>query len=162
MKKFNLPRIPPVLTLPVLTTHVLTLCTLFFVCMSASVIVMPGKARAQERILSFDVQADIYRNGDVYIREDIRVISEHNQIKRGIYRDLPDKYEDKLGNVVRTPLDIISISRDGQIEDYHTARMSNGVRIYIGNKNVIIPEGEHLYSIKYSVERAVGFFDDIA
>ncbi|HOO50349.1 MAG TPA: DUF2207 domain-containing protein [Alphaproteobacteria bacterium] len=122
---------------------------------------MPGKARAQERILSFDVQADIYRNGDVYIREDIRVISEHNQIKRGIYRDLPDKYEDKLGNVVRTPLDIISISRDGQIEDYHTARMSNGVRIYIGNKNVIIPEGEHLYSIKYRVERAVGFFDDI-
>ncbi len=118
-------------------------------------------ARAEEVIKSFDVIASIDKSGDVLVTETIRVTSEHAQIKRGIFRDIPESYKDRLGNKVSAPIKIIGIERDGTAEDYHTASMSNGTRIYIGNKDRYVSIGEHVYTITYKVKHAIGYFDDV-
>jgi hypothetical protein len=49
-------------------------------------------ARADERILSFDSDIEVRQDGTMTVTETIRVQSEQNQIKRGIYRDFPTRY----------------------------------------------------------------------
>ncbi|MDY0029919.1 MAG: DUF2207 domain-containing protein [Pseudobdellovibrionaceae bacterium] len=118
-------------------------------------------ARAEEVIKSFDVIATIDTSGDVLVTEYIRVISEHAQIKRGIFRDIPEKYKDRFGNQVSAPISVLDIRRDGEPEEYHTQPMSNGTRIYIGNKDQYVSIGEHVYVITYKVRNAIGYFDDV-
>lgn len=133
--------------------HLLALCVIQITAAQA--------ARAEEIIKSFDVIAVIEKDGDVFITETIRVRSEQAQIKRGIFRDIPEIYKDRLGNKVSAPIKIISIERDGTKEDYHTASMSNGTRIYIGNKDRFVTVGEHTYTIAYKVKHAIGYFEDV-
>ncbi|MCG8547144.1 MAG: DUF2207 domain-containing protein, partial [Alphaproteobacteria bacterium] len=81
-------------------------------------------------------------------------------IKRGIYRDFPTVYKDRLGNRVKVDFDVESVLRDEKPEPFHTERRSNGVRLYIGNNDVWISKGRHTYVITYRTDRQLGFFDD--
>jgi hypothetical protein len=55
--------------------------------------------------------------------------------------------------------EIIEVLRNGRTEPFHTKKRSNGVRIYIGDKNSYINQGEHTYTIKYKTNQQLGFFD---
>jgi uncharacterized membrane protein YgcG len=94
------------------------------------------------------------------VAESIRVRAEGNEIRRGIYRDFPTDYRDRLGNRVRVDLDVLGVSRDGVIESWHAQRQSNGVRIYIGSEDVYLDPGEYIYRIQYRTSRQLGFFDE--
>lgn len=50
--------------------------------------------------------------------------------------------------------------RNGATERYKTESYANGLRIKIGNKNVFLPHGEHVYTLVYRTTRQLGFFDD--
>ena len=54
--------------------------------------------------------------------------------------------------------DIVEIRRDGQPEPYHTEKVANGVKIYIGQKDVFLQPGRHTYTITYKTDRQLGFF----
>lgn len=115
-------------------------------------------AAGDERILSFRSDITVRTDGWVDVHETIFVVAEGYQIKRGIYRDFPTDYQDRNGRRVRVAFEIAAIRRDSQPEPYHTERLANGVRIYIGQKDVLIASGRHAYEIEYRTSRQLGFF----
>ncbi len=119
-----------------------------------------GNLAAQERILSFHSDISIARDGSMVVEETIRVVSQGKQIRRGIYREFPTRYRDRYGNVYRVDFDVLSLSRDGNEEPWHTRNLSNGVRIYAGHSDVILQPGEYTYRILYRTDWQVGFFDN--
>ena len=119
-----------------------------------------SNAQAEERILDFHSNIRIEKSGDMTVRETITVQAEGRQIRRGIYRDFPTQYKDRLGNQYHVGFQILSVRRDGQPEDYHTKGLSNGIRIYFGNKNRFISHGRHEYEFTYRTNRQLGFFKD--
>lgn len=125
----------------------------------AMILMMTSLAQASEVIHSFDVEARVLPSGEVKIREDITVTAENNQIRHGIYRDFPTDYTDRMGNLVRVVFSLDGIFRDGNPEPYHLNSLDNGLRIYIGDKDTYVSEGRHRYTLAYSVQRVVGFFD---
>jgi uncharacterized membrane protein YgcG len=125
----------------------------------ALILMMSSLAHASEVIHSFDVTAQIFPSGEVKIREDITVTAENNRIRHGIYRDFPTDYTDRMGNLVRVIFDLDEVLRDGSPEPYHINSFDNGLRIYIGDADTYVSEGKHRYTLAYSVQRVMGFFD---
>ena len=94
------------------------------------------------------------------VRETIKVRSAGKKIKRGIYRDFPTRYKDKLGNRYVVGFTVRELLRDGKPETYHTENLSNGKRIRIGKRDVYLPPGDYTYTITYETNRQLGFFED--
>ena len=115
---------------------------------------------AQERITSYDISIDVNKDASLDITERISVHAEGSQIRRGIYRDFPTIYRDRLGNRVRVDLDVQSVEKNGVIEPWFTEKMSNGVRINTGNDNFLAVPNDYTYTIRYRTTRQLGFFDD--
>ncbi|HBS92815.1 MAG TPA: hypothetical protein DEA85_02250 [Firmicutes bacterium] len=115
---------------------------------------------AQERILSYDTLVKIQENASVTVTEIIQVESAGNQIRRGIYRDIPTTYKDSRGNRVRVDFSLLSVLLDGNPEPYTTERLANGIRIRIGQEDVLLSLGQHTYTITYKVKRVLGFFEE--
>jgi uncharacterized membrane protein YgcG len=114
---------------------------------------------ADERILDFASEITVLSNGQMEVSEAITVRSESRQIRRGIYRDFPTQYKDRNGNNYVVDFDVIGVTRDGQRENWHSERLSNGVRIYMGSTNIFLPSGEHHYVFRYRTDRQLGHFD---
>ncbi|MDQ7788163.1 MAG: DUF2207 domain-containing protein [Thermodesulfovibrionales bacterium] len=120
----------------------------------------PHRVSAEERILSFHSDITVHQDAFVTIQEAITVQSEGDKIKRGIYRDFPTRYRDNLGNRYTVGFTVIKVLRDGNPEPFNIQDISNGKRVYIGDKDVFIPHGEHTYIIVYKTNRQIGFFHD--
>lgn len=116
-------------------------------------------SQAEERILSYHSDITIEQDGSMLVAEHIRVRAEGDKIKRGIYRDFPTKYRDRLNNNYQVMFELLEVQRNGINEPYHTKQLSNGIRIYIGSSDRFIDRGEHAYSIIYKTKRQLGFFD---
>jgi uncharacterized membrane protein YgcG len=117
-------------------------------------------AYADERILDFHSEIRVQVDGNMEVSETIRVRAEGRAIKRGIFRDFPTDYRDDQGNRYRVAFDLQAVQRDGLGEDYHTERLDNGVRVYIGNANIRLVPGDYTYTIVYRTSRQLGFFGD--
>ena len=115
---------------------------------------------AEERIRSFDSRISLQADGAMQVQETIEVLATGDQIRHGIYRDFPTRYKDRLANKYSVSFKILGVQRDGQPESYHTSSLSNGVRIYFGDKDTIIDPGVHRYVFTYSTNRQLGFFRD--
>ncbi|MEJ2615233.1 MAG: DUF2207 domain-containing protein [Ignavibacteriaceae bacterium] len=114
----------------------------------------------KEKILSFNSDITINPDASMIVSETIAVITEGDLIKHGIYRDFPTNYKDIYGNNITINFEIIKILRDGRTDDYRVESLSNGKRIYIGNKNYFLTGGIHTYTIEYKTNRQLGFFKD--
>lgn len=116
-------------------------------------------ALAQERVVEFHSDIRISAEGELYVNERIEVQAEGREIRRGILRDFPTDYRDRLGARVRVPFQVLAVSRNGNAEPWSVARLANGVRIRIGNPGVTLPHGRHVYEIAYRTSRQLGFFN---
>ena len=123
--------------------------------------VAAGTAQADnhERIISFDSDIRVHEDASMTVKETISVVGTGNQIKRGIYRDFPTKYRSKRGVWTVVSFDVEGVTRDGRPESHFTEARSNGVRLYIGSKNVFLQPGRYTYEITYRTTRQLGFFD---
>ncbi len=117
-------------------------------------------AHADERILDYHSDIDIAADGSMIVAETIKVNAEGNRIRRGIYRDFPTHYRDHYGNRINVLFKPIDVTRDGVPEPWHDEGLSNGVRVYFGDANVFLDNGEHTYIFRYQTTRQLGFFDD--
>lgn len=126
---------------------------------AAALLALAQGARADERILSFDSAITVESNGSLYVRETIRVRSEGKTIRRGIVREFPTIYGDGTRQVV-VGFSFQAASRDGQPEPWRTEHQGNGVRIYLGSAQTLLPTGEHTYEVVYRTDRQMGFFAD--
>jgi len=119
-----------------------------------------GIAAAEERILSFHSEIEVDEDGSMMVTETIHVTAENKQINRGIYRDFPTRYTTPRGDNYVVDFDLLHVSRNGNTEPHHTQTTSDGIRIYIGDKNVTLTPGEYEYRLTYYTNRQLGFFSD--
>lgn len=117
-------------------------------------------APAQERILDYHADIAITADGSMDVSEHIRVDAEGQRIRHGIYRDFPTDYRDPQHNRYVVGFDVLGATLDGSDVDWHTERRSNGVRVYLGNKDTTVSNGEHAFVLRYRVTRELGFFAD--
>ena len=120
----------------------------------------PLPAQATERILSYHSDIQVFADGSMQVMETIRVRSEKKEIKRGIYRDFPTDYRDDFGNQYRVGFEVVSATRDGSRESWHTEAIGNEVRVYLGQQNIFLASGDYNYTLTYRTSRQLGFFED--
>lgn len=118
-----------------------------------------SQAFAVERILQFISDVKVEKNGDLLVTETLRVNAEGREIRRGILRDFPTTYTANDGRRVRVGFTVLSVTRDGQPENFTNEALSNGVRTRIGSAERLVPAGQHIYVIQYRTTRQVGFFE---
>jgi hypothetical protein len=116
-------------------------------------------AGAQERIQRYDSEVWIDRNGTLTVTETIRVRAEGIEIRRGIYRDFPLTFLDAQGRRREVTFRLLDVLRDGRREPHFTRRNKNGIRIYAGDENTLLPRGVYTYTFKYETGRQVRWFD---
>ncbi len=116
-------------------------------------------ALGAERILSFDSIIQVNRDGSMRVTELIQVRAESREIRRGIFRDFPTKYKDRNGLNYEVDFEVLAVTRDGRPEPFFTRPIRNGVRTYIGDRNVYLKPGEYTYALTYRTNRQLGFFD---
>ncbi len=111
-------------------------------------------ANAIERITRFHSDIVVQPDRSLAVTETIDVVVENRNIRHGIYRDLPTLYPHPkwaaLGLREKTSFDIKSVLVDGRASPWHRVALPNGFRIYIGDKQRLIPPGEHQYVIEYT------------
>ena len=117
-------------------------------------------ASAVERIIQFISDVAVQRDGGLNVTESIRVEAEGNVIRRGIFRDFPTVYTRPDGTRVEVGFHVESVTRNGTTENFALERLSNGIRVRIGNADRTIPRGQHTYVIRYRTTRQIGFFGD--
>jgi len=126
--------------------------------LAAAMLALPGAALAEERILRFVSDVTVAQNGDLIVAESIRVRAEGDSIQRGIQRDFPTRYRDKEGARRRVGFEVESVERDGRPEPWEMLSIDNGERVRIGDADVLLPLGEHDYTIRYRTTHQLGFF----
>ena len=117
-------------------------------------------AFAREEITSYDVAVEVQTDGDIIVNETLRVNAEGNEIRRGIFRDLPHFYLDASGNRLAYEYHVLAVERDGAEEPYDTETEGNAFRIRIGDEDVFIEPGQQTYLIRYEVKNQVRYFAD--
>lgn len=117
-------------------------------------------AGAEERIISYDSFITVRPAGDMTVTETIKVFCEGDQIKHGIYRDFPTRYRDEYGNRINVVFEVKDVRKDSRQEPWWTEDMNNGVRVYVGNKDVTLTPGEYTYTLTYRTDRQIGFFEE--
>lgn len=134
-------------------------------------VLLPGAAQAEvrnfwppfelrEQILNFTSDVTIEPDGDLEVTETIRLVAMNQTIIRGILRDFPTTYRNRFGQTTRVGFTVLSVERNGQSEPWETSGISNGVRVRIGSPDVILPIGEHTYTIRYRTTRQIYYGDD--
>ena len=114
---------------------------------------------AQERITNYDVDIQVEPSGDIVITETINLISTGEEIKRGIFRELPSR---RTFMGVSRPYDytLLGIQRDGADDTVTTMRGGNAITWRIGRGDVLLDPGAHEYVIRYRVAGAVHRHDN--
>ena len=128
------------------------------ICILIFCVLTLNPALAEETIKSYHSDILVLENADMLVTETIVVRSEQNRIRHGIYRDFPLNYKDLAGNRYKVGFKILEIRRNDQLEKYHTQEIDQGIRIYIGRQDVILPPGIHKFEISYKTDRQLGYF----
>lgn len=117
-------------------------------------------AAAAERILDYRSDIEVKADATVIVAESIAVEARGEIIRRGIYRDFPTDYRDRLGNRYRVAFEVLEVTRNGAPEPYHTERRANGVRVYVGSADRLVEHGRQDYRIVYRTDRQLGYFEN--
>jgi Predicted membrane protein (DUF2207) len=99
-----------------------------------------------ERIRDFRSDIHLLDDGTLLVKETITVFSTGNLIRHGIYREFPTHYKDHLGNNYVVGFHWLGALCDGYAETSRVEDYSNGLRIYLGDKNAYISRGSILTS----------------
>ena len=116
---------------------------------------------AAEEIRSFDSNVALATNGTVDVTETITVNSEGDQIRHGIFRDIPTQLINDDKTRLRSDLKVLGVQRDDADENYSLESLGGGfTRIRIGSADTFVDPGLHTYVIHYTMSRMGRFFDD--
>jgi hypothetical protein len=117
-------------------------------------------AERVELIADFHSDIALQTDSSLLVTETISVVAGGNQIRHGIYRDFPTRYADQLNNRYVVGFQMLSATRDSAYEPFRVEDYANGKRIYLGSPNAVVPVGRHVYTITYTTNRQLGFFED--
>lgn len=125
----------------------------------ALLLLVAAPVLAAEEIVEFDAVFEVQEDASVTITERITVNAERDEIRRGIFRDVPTRLTGPGGHTIRMPFEVISVTRNGEPEAYEMEDISGGQRIRIGQSLFLLPQGLHEYEIVYRMDRAARMFD---
>ncbi len=115
----------------------------------------------QEAIKNFSAELTVEADGSVVVAENITVYANGNEIKRGITRALHRRPIGEDAATDRFDYEVISVTRNGIEDGYHT-KSENGYRvIYVGKKDVILDPGTYTYTVKYRSDNQAYFLEGI-
>ncbi len=117
-------------------------------------------AWAEESIDRFISRVTVNSDASVNVVEEISVVAEGRQIKRGILRDFPTDYKKPDGTRYRVGFEVLDVQRNGVPVNWTTELIGNGVRVRIGSANILLQPGIHTFIISYRTSRQIGFFGD--
>ena len=112
-----------------------------------------------EQILSFHSDIEVDTSSIITVKEAIKIYATGNIFKRGITRTIPTVSTDSTSKKVKLDFKILSVERDGRISKYHTEKGNETITIYVGEKDKFLSEGEYEYTITYSLNGQIRFFD---
>jgi len=115
---------------------------------------------AVERVGAFHTDIHISASGELSVTETIELQAAGRELRRGIEREYPGEYRDRLGNRMSVPVVVEKVLRNGAPESYTLERVANGMRLRTGDPGTALPLGKHVYEISYRTAREIGFFDD--
>ncbi len=121
---------------------------------------LPARARAAEQITTFDSTITINTDGSLDVVERIRLVSEGDQIKRGIVRSFPLRYVEPDGKWHPVGFQMLSVLRDGEPEQFREENLGQSVDVYIGQAEVFLEHGDHNYELHYRTDRMISFLQD--
>jgi len=103
-----------------------------------------------------DIMID--RDSSFVVKETIEVT--FDRPRHGIYRELPFKYREEVGHVIKTPTRVLSV-KDGSGKEwkYQVSKKDHMIQIRIGDPKQFVKDRQ-TYVITYEVENAILFFDD--
>src|SRR3989339_700948 len=104
----------------------LTLTAMIVLALLAGANAAPAQS---ERILNCKSFITVHPDASMTVTEDITVQANRQEIKRGIIRDFPTTYRDRLGNTVTVGFKVEEVLRDGRPEPYRVESASNGAKI---------------------------------
>jgi uncharacterized membrane protein YgcG len=125
-----------------------------------AIILAAGAVCAEEVITNFDVTVDIAPDSSMTVVENIAITVEHDQIKRGIIRVFPTVYKNPEGREFEVGFEVQNVLLDGEKVPWQKFDSGRTVDIRVGDQNVIVPVGSHVYTIVYKTTRQVGFFEE--
>ncbi|MBB3521272.1 DUF2207 domain-containing protein [Rhizobium sp. BK456] len=134
----------------------------FGFCFALLFMLAAPAAFAAEVIDSFASAITLEKSGAMTVAETITVNAEGNRINHGIFRDFPLYFTDAEGRRRSVDFDMVSVTRDGEDEPWHTESISGGIRIYAGSADVSVTPGRHRYVFTYKTNRQIRYFDDHA
>jgi len=103
-----------------------------------------------------DIMID--RDSSFVVTETIEVT--FDRPRHGIYRELPFKYREEIGHVIKTPTRVLSV-KDGSGKGwkYQVSKKDRVIQIRIGDPKRFV-KSRQIYVITYEVENAILFLDD--
>ncbi len=121
---------------------------IFVLCLCFSLPVL-----AEEKINNFEVYFTLNEDASATVKEYITVTAEHDKIKRGLYRNIP---QDSGRNIK-----IESLYLDGKEHPYVVKSEAGVINVSFGTEE-LLPFGEHTYVLTYALEHTLstGFFRD--
>jgi len=127
--------------------------------LTSLLLAMPASAQGREQITDYHVAIEVQKDRKVMITETIEVNVLGQQIKRGLLRDIPVRYQRRDGSELYIDPDILSITRNGQPDKYEISHEGRYMRLRIGRAEHFLAHGRHTYVIQYSVDKSIGFFE---
>lgn len=118
-----------------------------------------GESKSQHfTIKNFQSDIIIDEDGSFTVSETITV--NFHRKKHGIYREIPFRYEDELGNSLLMPVEVFSVTdENGRDLTSRVRKTGNVVNIRIGDADRYV-DGEQIYKINYKVTNGLLYFDD--
>ncbi|TXF91458.1 DUF2207 domain-containing protein [Neolewinella aurantiaca] len=118
-------------------------------------------ANAQtERFNDFKATIQLNSEGDVKVSEQIRVTANGDQIERGITRPLRRASIGDDGEREQVDYKVISATRDGAPEDFHTESKRGFRTVYLGSKKRKLEPGTYSYQLDYTSDDQIYFTDN--
>lgn len=129
---------------------------------------LPSSAQdaSREEILSYAVAIQVEPDGWMEVTEEIRVRALGQDIRRGIYRDFPTSFPREGGpGRIQAPFEVVRVLRDGEPEPYVLQSVGGpagrgGIRVRIGDPDVLLDHGEHTYTLTYRTIRWIQHGDE--
>jgi uncharacterized membrane protein YgcG len=114
----------------------------------------------QEHILSFKSAITVHTNSSLTVKEVITVISTGMIIKHGLVREFPTIYKDAQGNTYTVGFELQQVLQDDQPVPYQIKDAPNGKKIYIGEPHRVLSPGTYTYTLVYTTDKQLGFFQE--
>jgi len=114
---------------------------------------------AVEQITNFKSDITILQDGSMQVREDITVQVEGRQVRRGIVREFPTIYKDRMGNRYTVGFTVGRVLMDGKAIGFFIETAQNGKYLNFGDDR-FLSHGLHTFTVEYITNRQLGYFDE--